>query len=402
MIRKSRGLNYTIVKNAKSRDKPYKLYDKNGLFILIKSENHKYWRLKYRFAGKEKLLALGVYPEISLIRAREKAFEARRLIADDIDPSEEKKKVKQTLISQETNKFSNIVEMWLKRQKNILTPRYHKQITSRLNNDIIPTLGSKNLCTITPNDLFIVLQKVEERGASETARRLKQIINQIYKYAISLNKVEKNITIGLEEVLTPVRKKHFKKLNERDYPAFSIALDNYTGAEYIKLALKFIILTFVRTDDIRKAKWEDINWEKKEWHIPIVSKSRNKNSEVGRKHIVPLSTQSLSLLEKLRYIGLSTTMIFPSRIYPQTKGISENTMLKVIKEIGFKNKTTVHGFRAFASTILNENNFNRDWIEYQLAHIPADSTRASYNYAEYLSQRHTMMQWWADYLDKIR
>ena len=383
------------IKSVKPLQKPYKLTDGEGMFLYIHPSGSKYWRLKYRFGNKEKLLALGIYPEISLFMARQKRAEAKELLISGIDPSTYKKEQKLISSLKLGNTFEEIAYDWHSKQKDRWTERYGIHTWKRLKADLFSELGNKSIKDLTALQLLSVLRKVEARGAIEIAHRLLQTTGQIFRYAVAIGKAERDISHDLRGALKTRKKISFKSLKENELPEFLTKLNNYDGELQTKLALMMALLTFVRTTELRGARWEEIDFDKAEWRLPA---TRMKMREL---HIVPLSTQTLLVLKEIQAISGNREFLFPNRNNPQTF-ISENTLLYALYRMGYHSRATVHGFRATASTILNENGFRADVIERQLAHAERNKVRASYNHAEYLPERRQMMQKWGDYLENLR
>ena len=292
------------------------------------------------------------------------------------------------------NNFENIARQWHKKQTQQWTERYARYTLKRLEADIFKPIGFRPINQITAPELLSALRKVEERGAYDISKRLLQACGQIFRYGVATGTAERDITADLKGALTTKKKVHHAKLEESQLPEFFEKLENYDGELQTKLALKFLILTFVRTKELRGAKWQEFNFETKEWHIP------EERMKMREKHIVPLSKQTIQILEQIRKIHNNENFVFPSHTSPH-KPISENTLLYAMYRMGYHSRATPHGFRATASTILNEKGFNKDHIERQLAHGERDEIRASYNHAGYLPERHKLMQWWADFLDKL-
>ncbi len=387
-----------VAKNAKAKDKQYKIFDEKGLFLLIKSSGGKYWQMKYRFAGKEKLLSFGTYPEISLKEARDKRDLARKQIKDNIDPSQEKKLAKLTQAINAENSFESIAREWHLKQAEIWTERYSNSVLRNLEKDILPIIGFRPINQISPPELLVALRKIEERDALDIAKKMRQSCGQIFRYAIATGKAQRDITADLQGALKVRKRKHFNKFEAKDLPEFLQKLavydSQFKGDYQTKLGLQLTLLTFVRTTELRGAKWDEIDFDKKEWHIPP------QRMKMRVKHIVPLSSQAFSIFEDLKKINGNREFVFPNRQNPN-KFISENTLLYAMYRLGYHGQATVHGFRSTASTILNEHNFRPDIIERQLSHGERNKVRASYNHAQYLEERHKMMQWWGDYLDKV-
>lgn len=383
-----------IAKNAKSQKAQYKLFDEKGLFLLVAPNGSKYWRMKYRFDGKEKLLSFGTYPETSLKEARNKRDVARKQIQESFDPSQEKKLAKLTRLVNAENSFENVAREWHEKQNQRYTPKHSKTVLKRLETDIFPLLGSRPINQITAAELLVTIQKIEKRGAVDLSHRILQSSGQIFRYAIATARADRDISADLRGALTVRKKVNHANLKEDELPEFLQKLANYHGEPQTKLALQMLVLTFVRTAELRGAKWSEINFETSEWHIPA------ERMKMKEKHIVPLSKQVIELLKQIRRLHNNPDFVFPSRINPN-KSTSENTLIYAIYRMGYHSKATAHGFRATASTILNEKGFRYDVIEKQLAHGERNKVRASYNHAQYLPERKEMMQWWADNLEKL-
>lgn len=384
-----------IVKNLKPKDKQYKVADEKGMFLLVKPNGRKYWRLKYRFANKEKMFALGVYPEISLKNARKKREGVRKQLADGIDPSQQRKLEKLTRHINSENSFESIAREWHDTKKLGWTERHASYVIRRIEADIFPAIGFRPINEITAPELLATVREIEKRGAIDIAHRAMQTTGQIFRYAVATGRAERDITGDLRGALKTRKKKHYAKLEESDLPEFAQKLQNYDGDLQTKLGLELLLLTFVRTGELRGAKWNEFDLSKKEWRIPA------ERMKMREQHIVPLSKQAIKILKKLEPISGFRDHVFPNRNKPMTF-ISENTLLYAIYRMGYHSRTTAHGFRATASTILNEHGFRSDVIERQLAHAERNKVRASYNHAQYLPERREMMQWWADYLDSIK
>ena len=393
-------LNDKQCRSAKAETKAQKLADGGGMYLHVMPNGNKYWRLKYRFLGKEKLLALGVYPRVSLAEARDKRLAARKMLDQGQDPGEQKKLSKLEQHASYANNFANVAREWHKQKIHTWQPGHAKLIMKRLEDNIFPDIGRRPIDAIKPAELLEAIRKVEKRGAYDLAHRMLQTSGQIFRYAVATGRAERDITPDLQGALKPAKSKTLAHLSEQELPAFLKKLERYDseyqGYTLTKLAFKLLILTFVRSGEIRGAKWDEISWEKAEWRIPA------ERMKMKEQHIVPLSKQSLSILKEIKAITSNSPAgyIFPSQQSPR-KMMSENTFLRVIENLGYKKKTTGHGFRSTASTILNENGFRPDVIERQLAHGERDQIRAAYNHAEYLAERREMMQWWGDYLEGL-
>ena len=381
------------VRNAKPRAKPYKMADGEGLFLLVMPSGSKYWRLKYSFAGKEKGLALGIYPGVTLADARDRRAQARKALSAGHDPAEVRKEAKRLATLKSVNGFETIAREWFDKRKHEWAASSAETMLARLEQHILPKLGQRPVADITAPEVLATLRVVENSGALETARRLLQMCGQIFMYAIATGRAERNPVPDLRGALKTPVVKHHSFLKASDLPLYLKNLDAYDGSVETKLALRFLLLTFVRTTELRAAKWTEIDWDKAEWRIPA---ERMKMREL---HLVPLSRQAIAVLRQLQHHTGDRQYLFPNQHKPATF-MSENTMLYALYRMGYHSRTTGHGFRSTASTILNEHGFRADVIERQLAHSERNTVRAAYNHAQYLPERRKMMQWWADYLDK--
>jgi integrase len=379
------------VRNAKPRMKPYKLADGDGLFLVIMPSGSKYWRLKYFAGGKEKLLALGVYPHINLADARDRRAQARKLLATGGDPGEAKKEAKRLGILKSENSFEVVAGEWLGKHEHEWTPGHVRAKRKQLEKHVFPKLGKRPIGDITAPDILTMLRVVESSGTLDTAHRLMQVTGQIFMYAIATGRVERNPVPDLRGALKASVVKHRAYLSEKELPEYLRNLEAYNGEPQTKLALRFLLLTFVRSGELRGAEWSEIDWDKAEWRIPA---ERMKMNEL---HIVPLSRQAVGVLRELQKISGQRRYVFPNHHNPATF-MTENTMLFALYRMGYHSRATGHGFRSTASTILNEHGFAPDVIERQLAHGERDKVRAAYNHAQYLPERRKMMQWWADFL----
>jgi integrase len=382
------------VRNAKPRTKPYKIADGEGLFLVITPAGSKYWRLKYFFAGKEKVLALGVYPEISLADARERRAQARKVLAAGNDPGEVKKEAKRQDKVKGANDFETIAEEWFEQRENGWAPSYSVRLRRQIETHILPKLGKRPVAGIMAPEVLEMLRVIERRGTLETAHRMMQITGQIFMYAIATGRAERNPVPDLRGALKAPVVKHHAYLSASELPDYLKKLDAYDGSLQTKLALRLLLLTFVRSIELRGAQWTEIHWDKAEWRIPA---ERMKMKEL---HIVPLSKQAVAVLRELEKLNGDRTYVFPNE-HNRCSFMSENTILFALYRMGYHSRATGHGFRSTASTILNEHGFRADVIERQLAHSERNSVRAAYNHAQYLSERRKMMQWWADYLNKV-
>lgn len=361
----------TVLRNIKPKEKQYKLTDTQGMYLLVTTSGGKYWRLKYRHAGKEKTFALGVYPEISLKEAREKRDEARKLIANGLDPSQEKKEKRLKQYLHAENSFEKISREWREHQTLRWTKRHAEYVLRRIEADIFPFIGSRPINGIMPPELLAVLRQIEKRGAIDIAHRALQTCGQIFRYAIATGRADRDICADLRGALKTRKKENYARLEAKELPELLGKIEEYDGDFQTSLALKLLLLTFVRSGELRGARWEEIDFEKAEWRIPA------ERMKMRDPHIVPLSTQALSVLRQLEKIRApSHEHIFPNRNKPMAC-ISENTLLYALYRMGYHSRATPHGFRATASTILNEYGFRSDVIERQLAHAERNKVRAS-------------------------
>lgn len=384
------------IKNAKPREMAYKLADEKGLFLLITPKGAKYWRLKYRYNGKEKLLALGVYDETMLKDARDKRDEARRQLANGIDPGLAKQAKKQSHKSAAENCFEKIAREWFAKFSPQWTPKHANRIMRQFEKEIFPWLGNNAISEITPPQILSVLRRIENRGAIETAHRAQQTCSQVFRYAVVTGRVERDTSADLRGALPPARKKHHASLTDTKAVGDLLrAINDYQGHFVTKCALRLAPILFVRPGELRHAEWSEFDFEAAEWRIPA------EKMKMRVKHIVPLSSQSIKILRELQPLTGDGKYLFPCVRTPK-RPMSENTVNAGLRRLGYtKEEMTGHGFRSMASTLLNEQGWNSDAIERQLAHAERNNIRAAYNYAEYLSERRKMMQHWADYLDQL-
>lgn len=382
------------VKTAKPLEKPYKLTDGGGMYLLVKPNGSKYWRLKYRFLGKEKMLSIGVYPDISLADARQKREEARKVLAAGSDPGETKKAEKLAQKLSFENTFEAIAREWHQQKADRWSLRYRDEIIDTFEKDIFPYIGNRPIAEIKPMELLDTLRRMEKRGALEKMRKVRQRCGEVYRYAIITGRATYNPAPDLASALATPKKVHFPFLTTNELPYFLKDLAGYTGSIITKTATKIIMLTGVRTQELRFARWEDLDFEKKLWEIPA------EVMKMKRPHIVPLSDQVIDLFNQLKPISSHHPLVFIGRNDPR-KPISKESINQVIELLGYKGRLTGHGFRHTMSTILHEEGFNSAWIETQLAHVDKNAIRGTYNHAQYLDGRTEMMQWYADYIESL-
>lgn len=387
-------LNARQVETAKPKDKPYKLADGGGLYLLVNPNGSRYWRLKYRVAGKEKLLAIGVYPEVTLADARARRDEAKRGIAGGIDPNEAKREEKLTREAQIKNTFQEIACEWHSSKVRKWSEGYASDIMEAFNKDVFPYIGKKPIAEIKPLELLNVLRRMEGRGATEKAKKVRQRCGEVFRYAIVTGRAEYNPAPDLTSAMQGHESNHYPFLNAPELPEFFDALSLYSGSELVVLAARLLIITGLRTGELRGAFWQEINDEAGVWEIPA------ERMKMRRPHIVPLSRQALSIIARIREMTGRYPLMFPGRNDPR-KTMSEASVNQVFKRIGYSGRVTGHGFRHTMSTILHEQGYNTAWIETQLAHVDKNSIRGTYNHAQYLDGRREMLQWYADYMDAL-
>lgn len=390
------------IRNIKPESKPVKVSDGGGMFLLVTPKGGKCWRLKYRFGGKEKLLALGTYPEISLSDARQRREDARKLLANGVDPGAVKKVQKAAQGEQAANTFEVIARQWhaeYTKEKKI-TEKHTINILNRLEKDVFPWIGKKPIAEITAPEIQSILDRVKGRGVIETARRAKTIIGQVYTYAIRKGWAMYDISAGFKRYLPSVQdtRKHMAAITDpKELAPFLRALDGYQGSFVTKCALRVAPLVFVRPGELRKAEWSEFDFERKEWVIPAAK------MKMRVAHIVPLSDQVISILEELIPLTGNGKYLFPS-LRSAERPMSDNTVNAAFKRMGFDGDTVVgHGLRATARTLIHEIlGFTPDAIEAQLAHVVPDRHGRAYNRTVHLAERRKMMQQWADYLDGLK
>jgi len=385
------------VRNAKPREKQYKLFDGDGMFLQIMPNGSKYWRYKYRFADKEKTLALGVYPEISLLEARSKHLGARKTLANGIDPILQRKAQKQAQTATENN-FEVVAREWHGKQLPTWAPGHADTIIARLERDVFPWLGQQPIIEITAPDVLKVLRRVESRGAIETAHRIKTVCGQVFRYAVATGRADHDPAADLKGALPPAKKKHRAAITEPNKFADLLrAIDGYEGSFSVKCALQLQALTFVRPGELRHAEWQEIDFDAAQWNIP------GEKMKMKEPHIVPLSVQAVNILNELKPLTGRGRYVFPNG-RTLARPLSENGVLAALRALGYtKEQMTGHGFRAAARTMLDEVLQQRvDLIEHQLAHAVKDPNGRAYNRTAHLPARREMMQLWADYLDGLK
>lgn len=393
------ALTDVAIKNAKPSDKPagYKISDGDGMYLLVKATG-KYWRMDYRYAEKRKTLALGVYPEVSLAKARQRRDKAKEQLADDIDPSLAKREEKQAKAHAAAHSFELVAREWLGKTAATRSPNTQNKITSWLEKDVIPFIGKMPISAIGPRDVLAALQKMEARGALDSVQRVKQVTGQVFRYAVAIGAAERDVTQDLKGSLAKAVPGHFAAITEpKQLGELLRSIYDYSGHLYTIAALKLSPLVFVRPGELRTMEWRELDFETAEWRIPG-SKMKMKTD-----HIVPLSTQALTLLKEMQPATGHGTYVFPS-LRTGERPMSENTVNAALRGMGYpKEVHSAHGFRATARTIMDEVLEERvDLIEHQLAHAVKDVNGRAYNRTAHLPARREMMQRWADYLDSLR
>jgi integrase len=385
------------VRNAKPGEKQVKLSDGDGMYLLITPSGGKCWRLKYRFGGKEKVLALGTYPEISLADARKRRDDARKQLANGMDPGEVKKAQKAAQVENSANTFEAVTREWHERFKPQWSAKHAEQLLRRLENDVFPGIGSRPIAEIKAPEMLAVLRKVEARTL-ETAHRLKITCGQVFRYAVATGRAERDPVADLKGALPPVKNKHFSAPTDPKLVAPLLrAIDDFQGSFVVKCAMQLAPLLFVRPGELRHAEWSEIDFEAEQWNIPA---NRMKMKEA---HVVPLAKKALEILHDLKELTGNGRYLFPCHRSP-LRCMSENAVNAGLRRMGFeKSEITGHGFRAMARTILDEVlQFRPDFIEHQLAHAVRDPNGRAYNRTAHLAERRKMMQTWADYLDGLK
>lgn len=389
------ALTDTAARQAKAKEKPYKLFDSQGLFLDIRPNGSKLWRLKYRLAGKEKLYAIGSYPAISISEARIERDKARKLIANGIDPVHDRKENERTKVLTSGNTFELLANEWLAYN----APRWAKSTAYKANlylqNELIPGLGKRPITEITRPELVEFLRRIEKRETFDVAKKCRQWLSQIFRFGLAKGVVMSNPATDLDVVAASgPRVKHHPFVPASELPALLNAVDTYQGNLLTKCAVQLLMLTAVRPGELRAAPWSEFDLDNALWTIPAA------RMKMRRAHVVPLPRQAVAILREVEMLTGRYDLVFAGRNDPK-RPMSENTINKCLADLGYKGRQTGHGFRHMLSTELNGRGYNKDWIERQLAHGDSDEIRATYNHAHYIEQRREMMQWWADRLEQL-
>lgn len=391
-------LTNTAVQNAKPKEKPYKMPDGEAMYLLVAPSGGKWWRLKYRFDGKEKCLSLGAYPDVTLKMARDRRTEARRKLADGIDPSENRKVLKAARADLLSNSFEVIAREWITTQTAKWSKPHQERVLDRLEKNVFPWIGNQPIAELKASHIRPVLQRIVERPAMETAYRVLQYCGQIFRYAVVTARAERDVAADLRGFLPPVKKGHFAAIIEpKAVGELLRAIDDYQGYAVTKYALRLAPLTFVRPGELRQAEWSEIGLDKAEWNIPA------ERMKMREPHMIPLSRQAIEILKEVHTLTGRGRYIFPCA-RTISRPMSDNAITAALRRMGFtKDEMTGHGFRAMARTILDEVlGVRPDYIEHQLAHAVRDPLGRAYNRTTHLPQRREMMQLWADYLDGLK
>ncbi|TCV90543.1 tyrosine-type recombinase/integrase [Sulfurirhabdus autotrophica] len=386
----------TAIRNTKPTEKPIKLTDGGGLYLLLNPNGSRWWRLDYRYGGKRKTISMGIYPDVSLKDARERRDEARKLLASDVDPGENRKAVKAAKVAGNTNSFEIVTREWFSKYSSTWNESHGDRIIRRFERDIFPWIGGKPIADITAPELLATIRKIESRGALETAHRALGNCGQVFRYAIATGRATRDYSTDLKGALPPVKSEHFAAITEpKQVGELLRAMDGYTGSQIVRHALLLAPLVFVRPGELRKAEWADIDLDAAEWRF-IVTKTNTP-------HIVPLSRQAIEILSEMQALTGDGRYVFPGA-RSRNRPMSDNAILAAMRRMGIeKDEMSGHGFRAMARTILDEVlGFRPDHIEHQLAHAVRDPNGRAYNRTAHLPERRKMMQEWADYLDKLK
>jgi integrase len=384
----------TAIKKAKPGAKPVKLSDGRGLYLLVSPAGSKLWRWKYRFLGKEKVMALGAYPDVSLAQAREGLDKARKVLAAGSDPMVVRKADKAATRAAAENSFEVVARMWWAHWKPARSEQHAGQVMRRFEADVFPHIGARPVAEIQAPELVAMVKAIAGRGVNDLAKRALQTSGQVFRYAIAHGLAQRNPAADIRpsDLLASRQKQNMARIDGKELPELMRRIDAYQGTPVTRLAMKLMALTFVRTSELIGARWEEFDLDGMRWDIPA---SRMK---MKTPHIVPLSTQAVSVLKTLHLVTGHSPMLFPGE-RDHEKSMSNNTILKALERMGYKGRMTGHGFRGVASTLLHEMGFDHAHIELQLAHQERDAVSAAYNHATYLKQRAKMMQDWGDYLE---
>jgi integrase len=385
------------IKKAKTKEKPYKLADGGNMYLWVTPAGGKLWRWAFRYDGKAKLMTFGRYPDVPLALARERLAEARKLLATGINPMEQRKAERTADRVATENSFASVAARWLEHWKDDKSTRHVNTTSRRLDSNILPILGQRQIDEIEAPDIVAIVRAIEARGARDVAKRALETTGQIFRYAIAHGYAKRNPAKEIEprDILKASVKSNYARIDARELPNLLRKIEVYQGTHVTRLAMKLMALTFVRTSELIGAKWAEFDLEAARWSIPAA------RMKMRTPRIVPLARQSLEVLDSLRTLNGTGEWVFPGDL-DATKPMSNNTILKALERMGYKGTMTGHGFRGLASTILHERGCVHEYIELQLAHAPRNAVSAAYNHALYLEPRQKMMQEWADFLEQLQ
>ena len=391
------GLTDTEIKRAKAAEKAYSMGDGGGLYLWVKPTGGKLWRWSYRFEGKEKLMSLGKYPDVSLAQARERHTEARKLLATGVDPMALRKAEKTAEKVAVENSFQSVTAQWLEHWQEGKSSRHVDSVRRRMAADILPCLGARSIAKIEAPELVAMANAIQDRGARDIAKRALETVGQVFRYGIAHGYAKRNpaTEIRPSDILKSIPKTNYARIDAKELPTLLRRIEVYQGKQVTRLAMKLMATTFVRTTELIEAKWAEFDLENARWDIPA------ERMKMRTPHIVPLATQALEVLEMLRDLAGDSEWLFPGD-FDTAQPMSNNTILAALKRMGYKGRMTGHGFRGLASTILHEQGYAHDHIELQLAHAPRNAVSAANNHALYLEPRARMMQDWADFLERAQ
>ena len=391
------GLTDTEIKRAKATEKAYSMSDGGGLYLWVKPTGGKLWRWSYRFDGKEKLMSLGKYPDVSLALARERHAEARKLLATGVDPMAQRKIKKTAQKVSCENSFQSVTAQWLEHWQEGKSSRHVDSVRRRMAADILPCLGARPIAEIEAPELVAMANAIQDRGARDIAKRALETVGQVFRFGIAHGYAKRNpaTEIRPSDILKSIPKTNYARIDAKELPTLLRRIEVYQGKQVTRLAMKLMAMTFVRTSELIGAKWAEFDLENARWDIPA------ERMKMRTPHIVPLARQAMEVLEMLRELIGNSEWLFPGDLNA-TQPMSNNTILGALKRMGYKGRMTGHGFRGLASTILHEQGYAHDHIELQLAHAPRNAVSAAYNHALYLEPRAKMMQDWADFLERTQ
>lgn len=383
------------VKNAEIKEKPYKLSDSNGLFLLIKPNGSKYWRYKYRINQKEKTYAIGTAKDISLAEARALHQEARKQVLKGIDPSAQRQIRKNQSKLDAENSFESIAKSWFRTKLKQWDAKHAEKLWRSLELHVFPYIGSRSVKDIKPRDVLAVIQRIEKQGSTDLSHRVLQRISAVFQYAIYVDIGDYNPASDIKGALVPHQGRHFPAINGHEIPLFFSRLNDARTSDLNKLAIRLLAHTFVRQCELRRARWSEFDLNAAIWTVPA------EHTKMKRIHLVPLARQALEIIDGIHAITGDSEYVFPSQNRQKNPIMSAGTITQVIKKMGYKDQMVGHGFRTVATTQLYEAGFSEDVVERQMQHMNKDRVRGAYDRALYLEPRTKMMQWWADYLDGV-